>query len=60
MVTISIELFEGRSWQQKQDVAARVTDAVVECLSVDRELVRVKFYDLRRSDSAQGGVLGPE
>ena len=60
MVTISIELYEGRSWQQKQDAAARITDAAVECLRVERELVRVKFYDLRRSNSAEGGVLGPE
>jgi 4-oxalocrotonate tautomerase len=60
MPTISIEMFEGRTRAQKEELVARVTDAVVDSLGVERAKVRIKLHDLQPSHSAEGGVLGGE
>lgn len=48
MPTISIDMFEGRTAAQKSSLIARVTEAVVESLGVDRATVRVNLNDLVR------------
>lgn len=60
MPTVAIEMFEGRTHEQKQALVTRITDAVVDVLAVDPNLIKVKFYEIRRSNSAQGGVLGTD
>ena len=57
MPNISIELFEGRSVDEKRELAAKVTDAVVDTLKVKREIVRIKFINLNKQDVARGGTL---
>lgn len=60
MPTISIELFEGRTRDQKQALVTRITDAVAEVLAVERDLIKVRYHEIRRSNAAQGGVLGED
>lgn len=59
MPTVSVEMFPGRTRAQKEMLAARLTDAVVESLGVSRDLVKVKLYEIPPWHSAVGGVLGP-
>jgi 4-oxalocrotonate tautomerase len=57
MPTIRVELFEGRSPQQKAALAARMTQACVDVLGGSPASVDVIFVDVARHDWATAGVL---
>jgi 4-oxalocrotonate tautomerase len=57
MPTIRIELFEGRSAEQKAVLAKEITDACVRVLGGAPGSVDILFFDIARSDWATGGVL---
>lgn len=57
MPTIHIELFEGRTHQQKADLAREITEAVVRVLGGSPDSVDILYRDIARSDWATGGVL---
>jgi 4-oxalocrotonate tautomerase len=57
MPTIRIELFEGRSAEQKAALAREVTDACVRVLGGSPGSVDILFFDIARGDWATGGVL---
>ncbi len=57
MPTIRIELFEGRTDEQKAALASKITAACVEVLGSKADGVDVIFYDIARRDWATGGVL---
>lgn len=57
MPTIRIELFEGRTAEQKAALAKQVTEACVRVLGGNPGGVDILFYDIKRSDWATGGVL---
>lgn len=57
MPTIRIELFEGRTPDQKAALAREVTEACVRVLGGSGDGVDVLFYDIKREDWATGGVL---
>ncbi len=46
MPIVRIELLQGRAPKVKNELIARVTDAVVTSLGVDPEQVRVLLYEL--------------
>jgi 4-oxalocrotonate tautomerase len=50
-------MIEGRTLEQKRELARRLTEVVVEVLKVDPSSVLVTFYENRREDKAKGGVL---
>jgi 4-oxalocrotonate tautomerase len=60
MPTIRIELFEGRSPQQKAALAKELTEACVRVLGGSADGVDVVFQDIARHDWATGGVLWSE
>ena len=60
MPTIRVELFEGRTPQQKAALAKELTDACVRVLGGSSETVDVIFCDVARHDWATGGVLWSE
>lgn len=60
MPTIRVELFEGRTPQQKQALARELTEACVRVLGGSADGVDVLFHDIRRHDWATGGVLWSE
>ena len=60
MPTIRIELFEGRTPQQKAALAREVTEACVRVLGGSADSVDLLFYDIRREDWATGGVFWSE
>ncbi len=55
MPIVRIELLQGRTPAVKNELIARVTDAVVTTLGVDQEQVRVLLYELPPEHWAVGG-----
>ena len=60
MPTIRVEMFEGRTPEQKKNFVKAVTAAVVETLGGKPESVDVILYEIRRGDWATGGELWSE
>jgi len=57
MPTIRVELFEGRSAEQKRALAQALTEATVRTLGGSADGVDVVFFDIARHDWSTGGVL---
>jgi len=57
MPTIHVELFEGRTPQQKAALAKELTDACVRVLGGSADAIDVVYRDVARHDWATGGVL---
>ena len=57
MPTIRVELFEGRTVEQKRALAAALTEATVRTLGGSADSVDVLFFDIARHDWASGGTL---
>jgi 4-oxalocrotonate tautomerase len=60
MPTIHVELFEGRTIEQKQAFAKAVTEATVRTLGGSPDSVDILFTDVKKHDWATGGVLWSE
>ena len=57
MPTLRVELFEGRTEQQKAALAAKLTQACVDVLGGSPDGVDVVFFDIARHNWATGGQL---
>ena len=57
MPTIRVELFAGRTLEQKRALAAALTEATVRVLGGPPDAVDVVFQDVERHDWASGGQL---
>jgi 4-oxalocrotonate tautomerase len=57
MPIVRVELFEGRTPDQKRAFAAATTRAACETLGCAPEDVEVLFFDIRRHDWAMAGRL---
>ncbi|MCW5666169.1 MAG: 4-oxalocrotonate tautomerase [Piscinibacter sp.] len=57
MPTIRIELFEGRTAEQKRALAQEITAACVKVLGGSPDGIDIVFFDIKRQDWATGGVL---
>jgi 4-oxalocrotonate tautomerase len=57
MPTIRVELFAGRTVEQKRALAQAMTEAVVKTLGGSADAVDILFYDIERHDWATGGKL---
>ena len=57
MPTIHVELFAGRTVDQKRALAQALTDATVRTLGGSPEAVDVIFTDVQKHDWASGGRL---
>jgi 4-oxalocrotonate tautomerase len=60
MPTIHIELFEGRTPEQKRDLAKAITEATVKTLGGSADAVDIIFVDVKRQNWATGGILWSE
>jgi 4-oxalocrotonate tautomerase len=54
---ITIEMVEGRTLEQKRELAKRLTELVSEVLKVEPAAVTIVYHENRREDKAKGGVL---
>lgn len=57
MPVVTIEWYEGRSPEQKREIAARLTELLTEVGGMSADQVWVRFVDSPRSDWAIGGKL---
>jgi 4-oxalocrotonate tautomerase len=57
MPTIRVELFAGRTVEQKRALAQALTEATVRTLGGSPDGVDILFYDVQRQDWATGGTL---
>jgi 4-oxalocrotonate tautomerase len=60
MPTIRVELFEGRTQEQKAALARELTEACVRVLGGNADGIDVLFHDIARHNWATGGVLWSE
>jgi len=60
MPTIRVEMFEGRTPEQKKEFVKAVTEATVKTLGTSPEAVDVVLFEIKKSDWATGGVLWSE
>jgi 4-oxalocrotonate tautomerase len=60
MPTIRVEMFEGRTPDQKKALVQALTQACVETLGSKPESVDVLLYDIKPSEWATGGELWSE
>jgi 4-oxalocrotonate tautomerase len=60
MPVITVEMWEGRTREQKAQLAKAFTDAFVEIAKATPEHVHVVFHDVAKSDWAIAGKLSDE
>jgi 4-oxalocrotonate tautomerase len=60
MPSIRVEMFEGRTPDQKRVLARELTDATVRALGVPADSVDIMMFDIPRHDWATAGVLWSE
>jgi len=54
---VTIEWYEGRSPEQKRELAEKLTDLLVEVGKTQREHVWIRFVDSPKSEWAIGGEV---
>ncbi len=57
MPIIEVKLWEGRTREQKAELARRLTDVTVEVVGCPRPAVSIVFQDYAKCDWAEGGEL---
>jgi 4-oxalocrotonate tautomerase len=57
MPVVSVDWLEGRTPQQKAQLAAAITQAFVDIAKVSTDQVWIVFRDVKRSDWAMSGKL---
>ena len=57
MPVVTIEWYEGRSAEQKREIAEKLTDLLVEVGKTERDHVWIRFVDSSKSDWAMGGEV---
>jgi 4-oxalocrotonate tautomerase len=57
MPIVTIEWYEGRSAEQKAEIAAKLTDLLVDVGKTQPEHVWIRFKDSEQGDWAMGGEL---
>jgi 4-oxalocrotonate tautomerase len=60
MPTIRVDLFEGRTPEQKRNFVKALTQACVDTLGSKPDSVDILLFDVKPSDWATGGVLWSE
>ena len=57
MPIVTIEWYEGRSPEQKRELAEKLTDLMVDVGKTEREHVWIRFVDSPKSEWAMGGEI---
>ena len=57
MPIVTVEWYEGRSPEQKKEIAEKITDAISDVGKTPREQVWVKFVDSPKSEWSIGGEI---
>ena len=57
MPVVTVEWYEGRSAEQKREVAELITAAISEVGKTPRDQVWIRFVDSSKSDWSMGGQI---
>lgn len=57
MPIVQIQMFEGRTAEQKRNLVKKVTEAISETIGTPPEAVHIVLTDMSRGEYAEGGVL---
>lgn len=57
MPNITVEIFSGRTLDQRREFVRGVTDAAVNAFGISPEGVRITFFEIEKHDLARGGEL---
>jgi 4-oxalocrotonate tautomerase len=57
MPYVIVEMYEGRSVEQKRAAAKAITDAIVTHLNTSAEATHVLFHELKKENAAHAGKL---
>lgn len=57
MPNVVIDFLEGRSVEQKREMAKRVTQAIVETLNCKPEAVQIIMHEIAKDQLANSGIL---
>ena len=57
MPVVTIEWYEGRTPEQKKELAEKLTDLLVEVGKTERDHVWIRFVDSPKSEWAMGGEI---
>jgi 4-oxalocrotonate tautomerase len=57
MPVVTIEWYEGRSPEQKRELAEKLTELLVDVGNVQRNQVWIRFVDSPKSEWAMGGEI---
>jgi len=57
MPYVNIYLLDGRTVEQKREMADKITDVISEVGKVSKESVHILFMDLPKTNISIGGVL---
>ena len=60
MPTIRVEMFEGRTLEQKKALVQALTQACVDSIGSKADSVDILLYELKKSEWATGGELWSE
>ncbi len=60
MPIIHVNMFEGRTFEQKRKLVTSMTDAVVKSLDVKPEAVHIVLHELPKQNFAGAGVLASD
>ena len=57
MPVVTIELIEGRTVDQKREMAKKITDVIKEVVKVKEDAVEIIFHDMKKENFAKAGKL---
>jgi 4-oxalocrotonate tautomerase len=57
MPIVTIELIEGRSIEQKREMAKKITETITEITKIPQEAVEIIFNDMKKENYSKGGLL---
>ena len=60
MPIVRVEMWPGRTHEQKQKLAKAITDAIVEIGKTTPEATLIVFEDVDKSNWAQSGILASD
>jgi len=60
MPFINIKMYEGRSKEQKKEIAKGITNVINKTINIPKEYIWIVFEDIPRSEMAIAGKFGDE
>ena len=57
MPVVTIELIEGRTVDQKREMAKKITDVIKEAAKVKEDAVEIIFHDMKKENYSKAGKL---